>query len=137
MPGNGSRPVSSNPRSDGWRVDQEWSPDGVLDRQLAMNRETWAELQRHGVTEDKQLRLDFAYEAPDRHSADTLARFLQNETDYDVQADAGKRRWLDPGHDDQRRDSEPVDQVDGHGWIRERSLQVRRLGRGCFLAATT
>src|SRR6266508_4953036 len=72
-----------------WKRSQEWSPDGVLDRQLAMNRETWAELQRHGVTEDKQLRLDFAYEAPDRHSADTLARFLQNETDYDVQADAG------------------------------------------------
>jgi hypothetical protein len=71
-----------------WKRRKEWSPEDVLQRQLAMNRETWAELQRHGVTEDTQLRLDFAYEAPDRDSADTLASFLQNETDYDVQADA-------------------------------------------------
>ncbi len=55
-----------------------------LSRQLAMNVETWAALQRHGVTERTQLRLDFSYDAPSRAAADKLIAILRAETDYDV-----------------------------------------------------
>jgi hypothetical protein len=67
-----------------WKRRKEWSADDVLAHQLAMNQQTWAELQRHGVTEETEVRLDFAYEAPDTQSAQTLASFLRDETDYDV-----------------------------------------------------
>jgi len=70
-----------------WKRNKEWSPEEVLSRQLAMNERTWAELQAHGVTEETQLRLDFFYEAPDEESAEALARFLVDETDYEVRHD--------------------------------------------------
>jgi hypothetical protein len=53
-----------------------------------MNPETWGALREHGVTEQTELRLDFFYMAPDRESAETLARFLRDETDYEVEANA-------------------------------------------------
>jgi hypothetical protein len=71
-----------------WKPRKDWRPEEVLAQQLAMNPETWAVLQSHGVTEETELRLDFTYEAPDRESGDALASFLREETDYDVRADA-------------------------------------------------
>ncbi len=70
-----------------WKRGGEWSPDEVLTQQLAMNKATWAELQRNGVTEETQLSLDFFYEAPDNESAEALTQFLRDETDYDVRHD--------------------------------------------------
>ena len=65
----------------------------MLERQLAMNVQTWAALQRHGVTEATDLRLDFTYDAPSRAAADKLVKLLRDETDYDVaepqQSDSG------------------------------------------------
>jgi hypothetical protein len=68
-----------------WKQKNDWSPEEVLKQQLRLNQGTWTELQRHGVTGDTQLRLDFFYDAPDEAAADTLATFLWNETDYEVQ----------------------------------------------------
>jgi hypothetical protein len=58
--------------------------DANLARQLAMNVQTWATLQQHGVTEQTGLRLDFSYDAPTRGAADKLVKLLRDETDYDV-----------------------------------------------------
>jgi len=55
-----------------------------LARQLAMNVETWAALQRYGVTERTDVRLDFHYDAPSRAAAEKLVALLRAETDYDV-----------------------------------------------------
>ena len=70
-----------------WRHKKEWDLQQVLTRQLAMNRQTWATLQAHGVTEETELQLDFMYKAADRDKADELAGFLRAETDYSVTAD--------------------------------------------------
>jgi hypothetical protein len=43
--------------------------DELLARQQVMNPQTWATLQRHGVTDDTQLRLDFSYNASNHESA--------------------------------------------------------------------
>jgi Regulator of ribonuclease activity B len=56
----------------------------LLGRQLAMNGQTWETLQRHGVTEETELRLDFFYVAPAEKQAEGLAEFLTRETDYEV-----------------------------------------------------
>jgi hypothetical protein len=69
------------------RRKKEWQPEDILARQLAMNRQTWVALQAHGVTEDTELRLDFSYVAPAHEQAEELARFLHQETDYEVRAD--------------------------------------------------
>ena len=55
-----------------------------LESQLAMNRQTWQALQDHGVTESSRVRLDFFYVALGEQQANALARFLQDETDYEV-----------------------------------------------------
>jgi hypothetical protein len=69
----------------------------ILVKQIAMNRETWSALQRHGVTEESQLRLEFSFNAPNRQAADGLCALLQEQTDYDVrvQSDGSflRRRW--------------------------------------------
>ena len=70
-----------------WRRQKDWRAEDVLAKQVAMNRQTWEALKAHGVTEQTELRLDFAYEAPGREQADTLASYLREETDYDVVAD--------------------------------------------------
>jgi hypothetical protein len=59
-----------------------------------MNRVTWAELQKNGVTEDTELRLDFVYVAPGQHQAETLAQAIRSRTDYDVEAESSKRGLL-------------------------------------------
>ena len=71
-----------------WKRPKELQLQDVLARQLAMTSQTWEALKAHGVTEDTELRLDFAYRAPDRDSADVLALFLKDETDYEVQVEA-------------------------------------------------
>jgi hypothetical protein len=70
-----------------WRRRKQWSPEDVVARQLAMNPKTWAAVQDHGLTEETEIRLDFAYDAPDADAAEQLAAFLRDETDCDVRAD--------------------------------------------------
>src|SRR5262245_51550811 len=59
-----------------------------------MNRVTWAELQKHGVTEKTELRLDFSYVAPGQHQAEALAQAIRSRTDYDVEAGSSKQGLL-------------------------------------------
>src|SRR4051812_21225037 len=66
----------------------DWNPFDVLARQLAMNEQTWAALQEHGLTEESEVRLDFLYNAPNLSAANDLATFLQEETDYEIRASA-------------------------------------------------
>ncbi len=54
----------------------------LLDRQLAMNEQTWRTLQIHGVTLDSELRLDFAFRAPTQAAAEGLKSLLEDQTDY-------------------------------------------------------
>jgi len=49
---------------------------GDLAHQLEMNRVTWAELQKNGVTEETELRLDFSFVAPGQHQAEALAQAI-------------------------------------------------------------
>jgi hypothetical protein len=56
----------------------------MIERQLAMNVQTWNALRGHGVTEQTDLRLDFSYDAPTRTAGDKLVKLLREETDYDV-----------------------------------------------------
>jgi hypothetical protein len=69
----------------------------VLAKQLAMNRQTWAVLQQHGVTEQSQLRLDFSYNAPSKDAAQTLVALIREQTDYDVRAESSgsflRHKW--------------------------------------------
>ena len=69
----------------------------IVAKQLAMNRETWAVLQRHGVNEESRLRLDFSYNAPNREAAEKLRALLKEQTDYDAAvASSGsflRRKW--------------------------------------------
>jgi Regulator of ribonuclease activity B len=71
--------------------------ENILQKQLAMNRQTWAALQKHGVTEESQLRLDFSFNAPNREAADKLCVLLQEQTDYSVKVESVgsflRRRW--------------------------------------------
>ena len=39
-----------------WKQTNDWSPEEVLKQQLRLNHGTWTELQRHGVTNETQLR---------------------------------------------------------------------------------
>jgi hypothetical protein len=59
-----------------------------------MNRVTWAELLEGGVTEDTEVRLDFRFDAPGRHQAETLARAIRDRTDYEVEARSDKSGLL-------------------------------------------
>jgi hypothetical protein len=67
--------------------EEDWEQE-VLEAQLAMNRNSFSELQQHGVTELTELRLDFLYLAPDERSARALAAVLQDETEYEVDVEA-------------------------------------------------
>ena len=58
----------------------------VLAKQLAMDRQTWRELQKPGETEDSELNLDFFYICPDEQRARKLATSLELTTDYKVEA---------------------------------------------------
>ncbi len=56
----------------------------LLSKQLAMNEQTWRTLQGHGVTPASEVRLDFAYRAPNRAAAEGLKSLLEDQTDYSV-----------------------------------------------------
>jgi hypothetical protein len=71
----------------------EWY-EGTLTRQLQMNPATWEALQKHGVTEESQLRLDFFFNAPSKPKAEQLAAFLRTEIDYDVVIGQHKKKGL-------------------------------------------
>jgi hypothetical protein len=62
----------------------------LLAEQLVMNEETWSTLVRHGVTEATELRLDFAYAAPDQARAESLESLLKAQTDYDVRIESSR-----------------------------------------------
>ena len=68
----------------------EWA-ESVLNQQLAMNPQTWAALQEHGVDESIEVRLGFFYVAPGQSDAETLGAFLRAETDYDVDVHSIKK----------------------------------------------
>jgi len=76
---------------------QDQHYEDILGKQLAMNRQTWAALQKHGVAEGRQLRLDFSYNAPNREAADRLCALLRGQTDYEVEVESGgsslRRKW--------------------------------------------
>jgi len=69
----------------------------LLAKQLTMNEATWRALQKHGVDESTQLRLDFSYNAPDEASAKSLKTVLEEQTDYDVTIGSGggmfRKKW--------------------------------------------
>ena len=62
--------------------------ENILARQLVMNRETWAALQRHGLTEQSNVRLDFTYRAPTKEAARSLEALLRDQTDYSVSVES-------------------------------------------------
>lgn len=69
----------------------------LLDRQLAMNRQTWTTLEKHGVTLSTRLHLEFMYWAPDQSSAERLKDLLEDKTDYELRplrsAEQPQREW--------------------------------------------
>ena len=65
----------------------------LLSRQLLMNQQTWATLQKHGINEESELRLDFSYNAPSQEGAELLRSFLYEETDYDVRVESDGSLW--------------------------------------------
>jgi hypothetical protein len=67
--------------------------DQVLRRQLLMTKQTWRQLEAHGVGADTQLRLDFFYNAPNRAAAEALQQLLLSETDYEVRVVANRDKW--------------------------------------------
>lgn len=71
--------------------------EDILAKQLVMNRQTWAALQKHGVTTESKLRLDFSYNAESREAAESLCALLRGQTDYEVSVESSgsflRRRW--------------------------------------------
>jgi hypothetical protein len=69
--------------------------------QLLKNLVIWGELQDRGAGDEPELRLTFAYVAPDEARAERLAAFLGAETDYELhvrrRGRVGGRRWFVAG----------------------------------------
>ena len=61
----------------------------LLAKQLAMNEQTWRALLGHGITSDSDVRLDFAFRAPNETAALGLKELLQDQTDYSVTVQSG------------------------------------------------
>lgn len=83
----------------------EWY-DQLLELQLRKNLEIWAELEKHGIAEDSELRLGFVYIAPGEEEAQSLSGFLRRETDYDVEPrprDGDDEEWVVIGTTQQTR----------------------------------
>jgi Regulator of ribonuclease activity B len=59
--------------------------ESTLATQLRMTPATWHSLQEHGVDEETSLRLDFLYFASGEADAESLERFLFDETDYEIE----------------------------------------------------
>jgi hypothetical protein len=60
----------------------------ILAKQLVMNEQTWKTLVAHGLTESSEVRLDFAFAAPDRRAAESLKAVLVEQTDYAVEIES-------------------------------------------------
>src|ERR1700722_3252200 len=60
----------------------------MLAKQLAMNRQTWAALQKHGVTAESTLRLDFSYNSVSRDAAESLCALIREQTNYEVNVES-------------------------------------------------
>jgi hypothetical protein len=82
-------------------------PDGqyraLLDQQVAMNRQSWSALAARGVSTSSELRLDFAFRAPNEAAARALTSLLSDQTDYEVavqseSAGIFRKRWSVIGH---------------------------------------
>ena len=69
---------------------QDTHYESILAKQLAMNRQTWAALQNHGVAEESKLRLDFFYNAANRDAAENLCALLREQTDYEVKMESSR-----------------------------------------------
>jgi Regulator of ribonuclease activity B len=73
----------------------------LVAKQLAMNEQTWRALQGHGITTDSEVRLDFAFRAPNETAAQGLKELLQDQTDYSVTVQSGgspsSREWTVAG----------------------------------------
>ena len=65
-------------------VTEEWTPEEVIAANRRRGLALWETLQKHGVTEATELRVDFFYDVPSADAAKQLADFLRAETDYDV-----------------------------------------------------
>ena len=74
----------------------------LLAKHLVMNEETRATLLARGVTEDRELSLDFAFVAPDRPAAEALKGILAEQTDYqvEIQSSGALRRTWGRCHED-------------------------------------
>lgn len=57
----------------------------LLELQLTANPAIWQNMRRLGVDEETLLRLGFVYLAPGEEEAGALVRFLELETDYEVE----------------------------------------------------
>lgn len=83
------------------KLDQEARLVRALNDQLLKNLMIWGELQEQGAGEEPELRLTFAYVAPDEARAERLATFLEAETDYELHVRrhgrVGGRRWFVAG----------------------------------------
>jgi hypothetical protein len=80
-----------------WGSMQDAHYETILAKQLVMNRQTWAALQKHGVTAESTLRLDFSYNAASRKAAESLCALLREQTDYEVNVESSgsflRRKW--------------------------------------------
>jgi hypothetical protein len=79
--------------------------ENILAKQLAMNRQTWAALQKHGITAESMLRLDFSYNARSRDAAENLCALLRDQTDYEINVESSgsflRRKWRVEGRTQQ------------------------------------
>jgi len=77
----------------------------ILAKQIAMNRSTWDSLQKHGITEESQVELEFSYNAPSQKSADGMCALIKEQTDYDARTVSSglffNRKWRVEGHTQQ------------------------------------
>jgi hypothetical protein len=80
---------------------QEAHYETIVAKQLAMNRQTWAALQKHGVTAESTLRLDFSYNSASRDAAESLFALIRKQTDYEVNVESSgsflRRKWRGQG----------------------------------------
>jgi hypothetical protein len=65
--------------------EREWY-ERLLELQLLANPGIWNQLGKLGITEETELVLGFVFLAPDEAAARRLIGFLEQETDYEVQA---------------------------------------------------
>jgi len=100
----------------------------ILAKQLAMNEQTWAALQNHGVTEQTMLRLEFLYWCSSESQARRLMAFLRKETDYNVAMEADDEtagQWIVTGQTQEAAVSKEIlDQLIG---FQPRITRMRRI----------